>query len=110
MLSLIVTLQGFMVFAFAAVTKIEKTSPRRLIGLFVGLFRVSRVLLTRFDMSNGAQSAWLPFAMLLPLLFSVEALVLAGKRPEHIDIFASVGLMMAFRRSCCCRSPIPAAI
>ncbi|WP_298818291.1 response regulator [uncultured Roseibium sp.] len=95
MLSLIVTLQGFMVFAFAAVTGMELASPRRLLGLFVGLAGVSLVLFTRFDLSDGAQNAWLLFAMALPLLFAVEALVLAGKRPEHVDIFASVGLMMA---------------
>lgn len=95
MLSLIVTLQGFMVFAFAAVTGMEKAAPRRLLGLCVGLIGVSLVLFTRFDMSNGAQNVWLLFSMALPLLFAIEALVLAGKRPEHVDIFASVGLMMA---------------
>ena len=95
MLSLIVTLQGFMVFGFAAVTGMERASPRRLLGLLVGLIGVTLVLFTRFDMSDGAQNAWLLFAMALPLLFAVEALVLAGKRPEHVDIFASVGLMMA---------------
>jgi len=95
MLSLIVTLQGFMVFAFAAVTKMERATPRRLFGLFVGLVGVSLVLFTRFDMANNSQNAWLLFAMLLPLLFAVEAIVLAGKRPTHVDIFAAVGLMMA---------------
>lgn len=95
MLSLIVTLQGFMVFGFAAVTRMEQATPRRLMGLLVGLIGVSMVLYTRFDGSNGAQNAWLLIAMLLPFLFAVEALVLAGKRPEHVDIFASIGLMMA---------------
>lgn len=95
MLSLIVTLQGFMVFGFAALTGLERAAPRRLVGLLVGLIGVSLVLFTRFDMSNGAQNAWLLFALLLPLLFAVEALVLAGRRPKQIDVFASVGLMMA---------------
>jgi drug/metabolite transporter (DMT)-like permease len=95
MLSLIVTLQGFMVFAFAAITKVERATPRRLVGLLVGLIGVSLVLWTRFDMTDGAQNVWLLFAMVLPVLFAVEALVLAGRRPEHVDIFASVGIMMA---------------
>jgi drug/metabolite transporter (DMT)-like permease len=60
----------------------------------VGLGGVSLVLFTRFDIAAGAQNAWLFFAMLLPLLFALEALVLAGRRPVHVDIFASVGLMM----------------
>ncbi len=95
MVSMIVTLQGFMVFAFAAVTKLDRATPRRLLGLLVGLVGVSIVLFTRFDIRNGAETGWLFFAMLLPLLFAVEALVLAGKRPAHVDIFASVGIMMA---------------
>ena len=95
MLSLVVTLQGFMVFAFAAVTRLERATPRRLLGLLVGLAGVSMVLLTRFDMQAGAQNAWLLFAMVLPALFAIEALLLAGRRPEHIDVFASVGIMMA---------------
>lgn len=95
MLSLIVTLQGFMVFAFAAITKMEKATPRRLLGLFVGLAGVSLVLFTRFDGADAAQNVWLGIALLLPFFFAVEAIVLAGKRPENVDIFASVGLMMA---------------
>ncbi|PHP27165.1 response regulator [Limimaricola cinnabarinus] len=94
MLSLIVTLQGFIVFAVAAMTGMERADAKRLAGLLVGLAGVSLVLFTRFDIAAGAQNAWLIFAMLLPLLFAVEALVLAGKRPAQVDIFASVGLMM----------------
>lgn len=94
MLSLVVTLQGFIVFAFAAYTKMERASPRRLLGLIVGLMGVSLVLLTRFDMAGGTQNAWLLFAMILPLLFAIEAIVLAGNRPKHIDNFTSVGIMM----------------
>ncbi len=94
MLSLIVTLQGFMVFAFAAATKLEKASPRRLLGLTVGLVGVAVVLFTRFDMSSSNQNIWLIFALALPLLFAIEAIVLAGRRPEHVDMFASVGIMM----------------
>jgi len=95
MLSLVVTLQGFIVFAFAAYSKMERASPRRLLGLVVGLFGVSLILITRFELASGTQNAWLFFAMLLPLLFAIEALVLAGRRPKQVDIFASVGLMMA---------------
>lgn len=94
MLSLIVTLQGFMVFAFVAVTKLERTSPRRLVGLSVGLVGVAIVLWTRFDPGNSEQNGYLIFALALPFLFAVEAIVLAGRRPKHVDMFASVGLMM----------------
>lgn len=52
------------------------------------------VIFTRFDIAEGAQNAWLLFALILPVLFAVEALVLAGKRPRRIETFAAVGLMM----------------
>lgn len=94
LLSLIVTLQGFMTFGFAAITRMERASPRRMLGLLVGLAGVGMVLLTKSDVTSTGEGIWLVFAMLLPLLFAVESLVLAGKRPEHTDIFASVGLMM----------------
>lgn len=94
MLSLIVTSQGFMVFAFVAVTKLERTSPRRLVGLSVGLVGVAIVLWSRFDPGNSEQNGYLIFALALPFLFAVEAIVLAGRRPTHVDTFAAVGLMM----------------
>ena len=95
MLSLIVTLQGFMVFGFAAAMKLEKANPRRLLGLTVGLAGVVTVLVSRFEQADSSQAGWLIFALALPLLFAIEAIVLAGRRPTHVDIFASVGLMMA---------------
>ncbi|MEO1191708.1 MAG: response regulator [Pseudomonadota bacterium] len=94
MLSLIVTLQGFMVFAFAAAMKLEKATPRRLVGLMVGLIGVAAVLYTRFDVTGTADDIWLGIALLLPLFFALEGILLAAKRPEQIDIFASVGIMM----------------
>ena len=90
-----VTLQGFIVFVIAVLIRLERATPRRLSGLLVGLAGVSMVLLTRFDILAGAQNARLPVAMVLPALFAVEALLLAGKWPMQIDIFASVGIMMA---------------
>jgi CheY-like chemotaxis protein/drug/metabolite transporter (DMT)-like permease len=92
-LSLLATLQGFIVFVFAAVMKLEKTSPRRLLGLLVGLGGVVLVLSTRFGGGGLTGNFWLVFALLLPLFYAVEWILLA-KRPEEIDIFASVGMMM----------------
>ena len=93
-LSLIVTLKGLMVFAFAAAMNVEKASPRRLLGLLVGLSGVAIVLMTRLDGNGLTGNLWLIVALLLPLLFAIEAFLMAAKRPEHIDMFASVGIMM----------------
>ncbi len=95
-LSLIVTLQGFMVFAFAAVMKLEKATPRRMLGLMVGLIGVAAVLYTRFEVDGRSEDIWLFIALLLPFFFAVEGILLASQRPEHVDLFASVGIMMLF--------------
>lgn len=94
MLSLIVTLQGFMVFAFAAATKLEKATQRRLAGLLVGLAGVAMVLITRFDPSSSTQNLWLGAALLLPLLFAIECILVAARRPDNVDVFSAVGTMM----------------
>lgn len=94
MLSLVVTMQGFMVFAFAAATKLEKATSRRLLGLLVGLAGVAAVLVARLDGAGNGQAIWLGISLLLPLLFAVEGILVAARRPEHVDLFASVGLMM----------------
>lgn len=94
-LSLIVTLQGFMVFGYAAASGLEKANPRRLLGLFVGLVGVAAVLYSRFDLKSSTDGLWIGVSMLLPLLFAIEAIFLASKRPKEIDIFASVGIMMS---------------
>lgn len=94
MLSLIVTLQGFMVFTFAAAMRLEKATPRRLAGLLVGLSGVAAVLFARFDLSGTTDNLWLGVALLLPLFFAIEGILLAARRPARMDIFASVGIMM----------------
>lgn len=91
-LAVIATLQSFIVFAFAAVTKLEKATLRRVLGLLTGLVGVIVVLWTRFESSN-AQTIWLAIALLLPVIFALEWAVLATKRPARINIIAAIGIM-----------------
>ena len=95
-ISLVLTLQGFMVFAFSAATEMEFASPRRLLGLFVGLSGVALVLIARIGGENNIQIFWLLFALLIPLLLAIEVLVMAGKRPSGLDDVAAIGMMMLF--------------
>ena len=94
MLSLIVTTQGFMVFTFAALLKIEKAMPRRLAGLTVGLCGVAVVMWTQSNGVDEGRIGWLVIALLLPLAFAIEGLLVAARRPKSLDIFYAVGLMM----------------
>lgn len=95
-LSLVLTLQGFIVFGFSAATGLEKTTVRKLIGLVIGLLGVALVLWTRIGDGNGTQTWWLLFALLIPLLLALEVLLLASKRPDGLDDLGALAMMMVF--------------
>lgn len=92
-MALIVALQSFIVFVFAALARTEVVSLRRLAGLFAGLLGVGYVLSTRMQATNAAGDFWLLICLLLPVLYAVEWLVLS-RRPQQLDIFGSVAVMM----------------
>jgi CheY-like chemotaxis protein len=96
MISLISSLQGFMVFALAAAISLERASVRRLTGHGIGFLAVTGVVLTHSVNATGARlDVWLLMAVLLPLLLALQKILLAKRRPKGIDVFASVGLMLA---------------
>lgn len=94
LLSLVLTLQGFLVFGFAALLGMEKAAPRRLLGLAVGVFGVGVVMWTKMESTQFGALIWLGVAMLVPLFMAIEVLVMAGRKPDHIDDGAAVGIMM----------------
>lgn len=95
LLVLIATLQSFFFFIFAAVTKLEQTTPRRLFGILLGFGGICLALSAQIDGSSNGAIFWIGIALILPLLYVVEWALMAAKRPTHIDAFASVGIMMA---------------
>jgi len=94
LLAMVLTLQGFAVFAFAAVTRTEKATPRRLFGLAVGLAGVGLVMWTKVSGDQPALWGWLLFAMSVPLLQSMETVRFSARIPEGISGTAAIGLMM----------------
>jgi drug/metabolite transporter (DMT)-like permease len=99
MLSLIVTLEGLMVFALAAVMRLERASPRRLLGMLVSIAGVCGAVLARAEFSTSTSIGWILVSLLVPLLFGVQGLLIASRRPERIDIFAAGGIMMLISAS-----------
>lgn len=93
-LSMIVTLQGIMVFGIAAAMGLEKATPKRLIGLLVGMAGVGAVLLSRLQFGGSDAAIWILAALLLPALMAVETVFLGARMPTHIDVFASIGVLM----------------
>ena len=96
LLSLIMTMQGFIVFAFAAFLRMEKATPKRLLGLAIGLAGVSLALGDKLGGSNSGDIVWFAAALLVPLCMAVEVLLMAKYKPKHIDPIAAAGLMLVF--------------
>jgi drug/metabolite transporter (DMT)-like permease len=96
MISLIGSLQGFIVFALTAAIGLEVARLRRLTGHGIGFAAVAVVVLTHsVSPTSAGVDIWVLAAALLPLLLALQNVWLAARRPRHIDIFASVGLMLA---------------
>lgn len=93
LLSLIMTAQGFMAFVMAASLGLERASPKRMLGLTLGLVAITAVLWTRIDPGDATANLWLVGALFMPFLMALENIVLGDRRPEGTDIFLSVGAM-----------------
>jgi DNA-binding response OmpR family regulator/drug/metabolite transporter (DMT)-like permease len=93
--SLIVTLEGFMVFAVAAALRLERATMKRMIGLAFGLVGSALVILSRESLASGDTWFWLLVAASVPFLFAVEDIFLASRRPDGTDIIHSTGIMAA---------------
>lgn len=95
-LTMVMALESLLVFCFAAMTRMERTSLRRILGLFVGIAGIGVGLAARLDGSDEGANIWLIGALVLPLIFAIETITVASKRPTHIDPTAAVGLMFCF--------------
>lgn len=94
-LTLVLALEGLLVFAFAAFTRAEEASPRRVLGLLVGFFGVGVSLYQRMDGGGVEANFWLIASLFAPVIFAFETIAVASKRPEHVDPVCAVGIMFA---------------
>lgn len=91
-LSLVLTLQGFIVFGFSAAMGTDKATPRRLFGLLVGLAGVGLVLWTQVE-GGSTNMVWLLIALLVPLILAIEVMMMAGFRPKGLDDIGALAMM-----------------
>lgn len=95
LLALVATFQGFIVFVFASFTKLEKATPKRLLGLTLGLIGVFVVLFDKLDLSGaGSDWWWLLLSLSLPTLYAIEWVFVAAKKPADLDFLPAIGVMM----------------
>ncbi|MEM8802146.1 MAG: response regulator [Pseudomonadota bacterium] len=95
-LTMVMALDSLIVFCFVAMMKLEKTTLRRIIGLFVGIAGIGIGLYSRLEGDGGGGTVWLVGALIIPFFFAIETIAVAAKRPAHIDPLEAIGLMFAF--------------
>lgn len=93
-LTMVMALESLLVFLFAALLRLERAAPRRVVGLLVGLAGIGVALYDRLD-GSGTTNTWLIAALVIPVIFAVETVAIAAKRPTHVDPVAALGLMFA---------------
>ena len=93
-LSIVIVCEGFIVFVIAALARVEPVSLKRLAGVATGFFGIVSLILTSGDSTLGGGSVWLVVALLVPLNFAFEDLLVAARMPSGVDVGAMVGLSM----------------
>ncbi len=91
-LSIVMVTEGLVVFIIAAIFGIERPTPKRLIGLSLGFVGIVSLIMTQQGLEGAGQWIWIVLALLVPLNFALEDLLMAAKMPEGVDLVAIVGL------------------
>lgn len=91
--SIVIVLEGFIVFLFAALMRTEVPSVKRFIGLGLGLTGIIVILLFGMPINIAASWIWVGLALLIPVTYAVEDIFLAERRPAKIDAIALFGLV-----------------
>ena len=91
-MSVIIVMEGFMVFAFAALIGQEKASMKRFAGLLTGLLGILMIVGSADANGTNMNLWWMLVALLVPLAYTSENLLLGARYPANLDLFAGIGL------------------
>lgn len=95
-ISMVLALESFIVFVVAAVIGLEAPNLKRFIGLSLGLASVLLVMLPGSDADGGASWLWILAALLVPLYYALEGLMIAAMPPSGDDaIGTATGIVVA---------------
>jgi drug/metabolite transporter (DMT)-like permease len=94
-ISIVIVLEGFAVFLFAAVMRIESPRVKRFLGLALGLAGVGVIVV--YGETGGGEGHWLwmALALLIPATYAAEDLYISEKKPSDVDNVAVYGLSLA---------------
>lgn len=90
-LSIIVVCEGFFVYAIVA-CRSKTISVRSLAGLSMGLSGVVLMMASQGSITFSGHLYWILAALIIPLVYAVEDLLLADAMPSGLDIVAGTGL------------------
>lgn len=82
--------------AISAVLRLERATPKRLVGVLVCIAGAAIAIVTRRHISGEDVDPWLIVALLVPFFFAVQGVLIATRHPRHMDVFAGGGMMMSF--------------
>lgn len=90
--AIVIVLEGFAVFLFAAVIGVESPSRKRFLGLALGLIGVSAIMVYAETGGDEGQWLWIALALLIPATYAAEDLYIAQRQPANINSMAIFGL------------------
>ena len=92
--SIVIVCEGFIVFVIAALARVEPVSLKRLAGVATGFVGIVSLILASGDSTVDGGSIWFVVALLVPLNFALEDLLVAARMPPDVDVGAMAGSCM----------------
>ena len=93
--AIVIVLEGFAVFVYATIMKLEQPKLKRFAGLAIGLIGIGLILF--FSRSVVVDGNWLWFlvALIIPITYGAEDIYIATSKPARFDNIALYGVTAA---------------
>ncbi|WP_202295248.1 response regulator [Mesorhizobium sp. 131-2-1] len=92
--SIVIVLEGFAVFLFAALMRTEAPSMKRFLGLGLGLVGIVIILFYGEPGEMNTNWLWLAIALVIPVTYATEDIYLSEFKPAAIDSVALFGIVL----------------
>ncbi|TPI70007.1 response regulator [Mesorhizobium sp. B3-1-3] len=92
--SIVIVLEGFSVFLFAALMRTEAPNLKRFLGLGLGLVGIFIILLYGEPAEMATSWLWLAIALVIPITYATEDIYLSERKPAAIDSVALFGITL----------------
>lgn len=90
--SIVIVLEGFAVFVYATLMRVEEPRFKRFIGLAIGLIGVGLIMYFSRAVVVDASWLWLLVALVIPISYGAEDIYIATSKPDRFDNIALCGL------------------